>query len=90
MIQIKKQQMLIWANHKIMKQSPKLDDGEKNRFEQTLTKIWNNPVGKVSVMAAASLGLALAIGGIFKAGAFAMNAYMDFPNASKQQTCLSC
>ena len=67
-----------------MKQLSKPEEEEKNRFDGAFTKIWNNPVGKVSVIVVASLGLVLAVGGIFKAGAFTLNAYKDFRDANRR------
>ena len=67
-----------------MKKSSKSEEEEKNRFDGALTKIWNNPVGKASVIAVAFLGIVLAVGGIFKAGAFTLNAYKDFRDANRR------
>lgn len=67
-------------------QQPLIKQGEpeKGKEELFLKQIWDNPAGKIALIAAGILGTALFIGGALKVGTFMMNAYKDFRDANRR------
>ncbi len=67
-----------------MQQSTKTEITEKEKQEEFLKKVWDNPIGKIGITAVSIVGITLFIGGLLKVGAFTVGAYKDFRDVNKR------
>ncbi len=67
-----------------MEQATKPDKTNKEKQGDGLKEIWDNPLGKIGIVALSIVGLTFFVGGMFKVGAYTMGAYKDFRDANRR------